>query len=122
MTTATEKIVENKLITVLARASMILATPLLGALITIGGWYLNSQAEASAAVGARVTMVETTQAIHAQDIALLKQSNASDQIRRDRDQAEIKAQLERLQISVTQLSSSVAALTAVLDAERRGNR
>lgn len=120
--TATDKIVESKLVILLARGGMILATPLLATIIAVAGWYFSSQSDVAAATLLRVEQVERVQATHAQDLALLRQADTTDQIRRDRDQAEIKAQLERLQSSVSQLSNSVAALTAVLEAERRVSR
>ncbi len=119
MTTTTEKIVDNKLLTLFARASMLLAAPLMAGMLGTAGWYFNTQSAAFAGMDLRFGRLEAGFATHAQDIALLKQSNATDQIQRDRDQVEIKTQLERLQSSVSQLSSSVAALTAVLEAERR---
>ena len=101
---------------------MILAAPLMAAMVSVAGWYFSSQAEASSALVDRVSKIETVQGAQAQDLALLKQANTTDQIRRDRDQTEIKGQLDRLQASVSQLSNSVAALAAVLEAERRGVR
>ena len=121
MTTATEKIVENKLLTVLARASMLLAAPLMATMLGTVGWYFSGQAEAAAAIQERFVRVETVQSSHGQDIALLKQADANDQARRDRDQADIKVQLDRLQASVSQLSNTVSALTAVLEAQQRAS-
>lgn len=119
MSITPEQIVDNKILTLVARACMILAAPLMAGLLGVSGWYFNGQSTAAEAMLRRVVAIESQAAVFGQDIALLKQAGARDQVQRDRDQIEIKNQLERLQSSVSQLSNSVAALTAVLEAERR---
>jgi|GEM_PF-5768247 len=114
-----ERIIENKGLTAFTRISMVLVGPVLTIMMAIGGWYFSSQADAATQLTLRVVTNEHTLASYGQDLALLKQAGTSNLLRSDRDQTEIKAQLDRLQSNVIDLSNSVAALTAVLEAERR---
>ena len=122
MPSPTERIVQNKLLTAVARASMNLSAPLLTAVLATAGWYFTGQNDALAAVDGRVDHVIVVLNSQGQGIALLKQAGASDQVRRDREQSEIKTELASLRAAVSQLSNVVAAQTAVLEGLRRTER
>ena len=122
MTSPTERIVQNKLLTAVARASMNLSAPLLTAVLATAGWYFTGQIDALAAVDGRVDHVVVVLNSQGQDVALLKQAGASDQVRRDHEQSEIKTELASLRAAVSQFSNVVAAQTAVLGGLRRTER